>query len=146
MGEHAVQLADWDPFLVYHGRLSHRETLEKIAQSDFSILLRPDRRYANAGFPTKLVESLASGVPVITNRTSDIGEYVRDGKEGFLLADSSVEACVEGLRRALRLDPSERARMADSARRRARECFDYRNYGDSLCCFIDEAVRGLAGA
>ena len=37
-----------------------------------------------AGFPTKFAESLANGIPVITNPTSDIESFISHGKNGFL--------------------------------------------------------------
>src|SRR5208282_6294467 len=71
--------------LQFVGRMPHSEALQTLAGMDFSILLRPNLRYAHAGFPTKLGESLAMGVPVICNLTSDLGMYVRDGQEGIVV-------------------------------------------------------------
>ena len=68
----------------------HAELPNLIAEADFTVLMRPNKRYTNAGFPTKLVESLASGVPVIANLTSDIGWAVRDGREGLKVDDYSA--------------------------------------------------------
>lgn len=125
---------------VYHGPVSHRRTLELIGQADFTILLREDKRYANAGFPTKLVESVTSGVPIISNATSDIAEYIRDGQEGVILENESTEAFVAGVRRILHM-PRERWRsMRVAALKRAEECFDYRQYVSPLREFIEEAV------
>ena len=42
-----------------------------------------------AGFPTKFVESISCGVPVIMNDTSDIRQYLSDGKNGILIELSS---------------------------------------------------------
>ena len=67
------------------GHQSHRQTLEVVGDSDFSVLLRPRKRFADAGFPTKVVESLACGTPVICNLTSDLGDYIRHGIEGVVL-------------------------------------------------------------
>ena len=52
------------------GLLSHQQVVQLVRDSDFVPLLRPPLRYAQAGFPTKVPESLASGTPVICNLTS----------------------------------------------------------------------------
>ena len=51
----------------------------------FDVLLRySDLRYTKAGFPTKVVESLASATPVITNITSDLEMYLKDGENSVI--------------------------------------------------------------
>ncbi len=129
--------------LHFTGRLPHREALRELAQSDFSILLRPDAKFANAGFPTKLVESLAMGVPVICNLTGDIGLYVKDGYEGIVVSDCSPEAFAEGIRRILSLSWDERLAMCRHARKRAEESFDYRNWVVPLGEFVDRVTLNV---
>jgi glycosyltransferase involved in cell wall biosynthesis len=124
----------------FAGCLPHRQALAEMARVDFSILLRPNLRFAQAGFPTKLVESLALGVPVICNLTSDIGRYVHDGREGIIVRDSSPDAFAEGLRRVLAMTPAQRQDLRHQARRAAEACFDYRNWVDPLGKFIHEAL------
>ena len=52
------------------GRVPREIVLENLKQADFTVLLRsPVQRYAQAGFRTKVVESLASATPVILNIT-----------------------------------------------------------------------------
>ncbi|MDR3414060.1 MAG: glycosyltransferase [Formivibrio sp.] len=131
--------------LRFTGRLPHTEALGRLAQADFSIILRPDQRFAHAGFPTKLVESLAMGVPVICNLTSDIGLYVRDGQEGLIVQDSSPEAFADGLKRILGLTFAQRTAMRHHARHRAEQSFDYRNWAEPLGRFMESVLarRGV---
>ena len=125
--------------IVCHGRVAHQVALGLVAQADFSILLRPDERHAHAGFPSKLVESLSLGVPIITNVTSDIAQYVRDGKEGILLEDGSAEAFVAGVKRVLDMPREQWRAMRPNAGRRARDSFDYRQYVQPLREFLEQA-------
>jgi glycosyltransferase involved in cell wall biosynthesis len=104
-------------------------------------LLRPDQRFAHAGFPTKLVESLTLGTPVICNITSDIGKYVRDGVEGFVCRDSSVEAFTDALHRASTLSQAERAAMRVAAHEQATRSFDYRAHVHRLTDFVSSLSR-----
>ena len=125
--------------LEFTGRLPHGQALERLRACDFSILLRPGGRVSQAGFPTKLVESLAAGVPVICNLTGDIGLYVKDGQEGLVVPDASPESFAQGLRRALALSDGQRQGMRQAARRRAEGVFDYRNW-------VEPAREFMAGA
>jgi len=134
-------LDDLGEALICHGRVDRQEALRLIAAADFSILVRPDVRYAHAGFPSKLSESLSLGIPVICNVTSDIAEYVRDGKEGMLLHGSTVDDCAAGIRRVLDLPREQWGGMRRQARQRAEECLDYRRYVGSLGAFVREAIE-----
>lgn len=141
LGRDAAILDELDGLVVCHGRVAHKEAVSSVAKADFSILLRPDKRYAHAGFPTKLVESLATGVPIIANVTSDIAEYVRDGVEGVLLDDSTPDAFAAGIKKVLNMPRERWKAMRLNARQRAAECFDYRQHVQPLKNFMAEAIR-----
>lgn len=85
------------------GRLPQPDLPSVLQDVDFTVLLRRPERFAHAGFPTKFCESLASGTPVIANLTSDLGRYLRDGQEGLVCRDHTVQALAETLWRAIRL-------------------------------------------
>lgn len=86
----------------WHGRVRTVEAQAIVAACSFTFLQRPAARYAMAGFPTKVVESLALGTPVITNLTSDLGSCVFDGRNGVILdARSEQGASPEAVARAL---------------------------------------------
>lgn len=67
------------------GRINHDKVLSVIKRAHFSIFFRENSISNNFGFPTKLVESLACGTPVITNPTSMIDKYLISGANGFLI-------------------------------------------------------------
>jgi glycosyltransferase involved in cell wall biosynthesis len=136
LGADATLLEKFKDRMEFVGRLPHSQALDRVAQCNFSILLRPDARYAQAGFPTKFVESMACGVPVLGNLTSDVGMYVRDGIEGLVVENCSPEAFAGGIKRALALSPDQRQAMRVHARSRAQESFDYRNWSVRLGGFM----------
>ena len=127
--------------VIFHGRIPQTKVPCLISNCDFSILLRPLERYAQAGFSTKMVESLAAGVPVIANPTSDIAEFVQDGIEGILLVDHSTAAFVAGVKRALSLSQVQKEDMRRNAKLRAEISFDYRRYVKQLGSFIQECTN-----
>lgn len=77
--------------ILFLGRISHVECIKHIQKSDFSIFLRENSRLSNAGFPTKYVESISCGTPIITNKTSDLSEYLVIGNNGFFLEKDHFE-------------------------------------------------------
>lgn len=122
--------------LFVHGRIPYSQVQEKIASADFTILLRPNLRYANAGFPTKVGESMMCGTPVIANHTSDLNLYIRDGDTGIVVDDESAEACVEGYRKALQMSDGGKIKMRSHARKEAEQAFYYLSYKKEMKEFI----------
>jgi glycosyltransferase involved in cell wall biosynthesis len=125
------------------GRIPQHEVPSRLATADFSILLRPQQRFAQAGFPTKVVESLAAGVPVLTNRTSDIACFVKDGQEGLHLRDETGAAFCEGVHRIWRMPHEHWQTMRTAARDCAAQAFDYRRYVARLSDFAQDAVDSV---
>lgn len=123
--------------VVCHGRIPYEQVKSKIAQADFTVLLRPQKRYANAGFPTKVGESTACGTPVIANLTSDLGKYIIDGQTGIVCADETPESCAEAFRKALALTSEQRMQMHKNCQEMAEQAFDYRAYIDAMNEFLE---------
>ena len=120
------------------GSVTREQAMDTVRQADFSVLLRPQLRYAQAGFPTKVTESLSVGTPVICNLTSDLGDYILNGTDGLICQDHTPEAFTEALGRALAMTPEQRQAMRQRARLQAERSFDYRNYVEPLKTFLLE--------
>ncbi len=88
--EQFVQIYDWKKNItdrvIFHGRVEHDKVIELTKSSDWTIILRENNWVVRAGFPTKLVESISCGIPVIINRFSNIADYVVE-KNGILIED-----------------------------------------------------------
>lgn len=111
------------------GKVQREVVLRNLEEADFTVLLRSNtQRYAKAGFPTKVVESLASGTPVISNITSDLGDYLKDMENSIIVADCTPESFCAALMKAVRLLPKEREAMQLNARTTSERYFDYSNY------------------
>lgn len=83
------------------GELSHLECLNMISSCDFSAIIREDTLVTRAGFPTKLSESLACGTPVITTPSSNISDYIINGKNGYITDGFSYESIKNTIKVAL---------------------------------------------
>lgn len=89
------------------------EVQEELVKSDFSILLREKNRGTSAGFPTKVVESMSCGTPVITTKTSDLCKYIREGENGFFVELEDMNRLIEKLTYIISLDTSSVKRIKE---------------------------------
>ena len=119
------------------GRIQREEVIKYLHNADFTVLLRSSElRYAKAGFPTKIAESLATATPVICNLTSDLGLYLKDGKNSIIVESSTAQSFVIALRKALALSKDEKQEMCHIARQTAKMHFDFNSYTKQLEKFL----------
>lgn len=123
---------DYEAAVQFVGILSHQRSLELVRSSDYSLLLRHDARFSRAGFPTKFVESFAVGTPVISNLTSDLNLFLKDGMTGFVSTGSSSNELKFALLRAMKISHRDYLSMRAQCRDVAAKSFDYRLYSESL--------------
>lgn len=113
------------------GLVTRDEVIKKLCIVDFTILIRPEElRYTKAGFPTKVVESLAYGTPVITNLTSDLGQYIKDGINGFVVKEGTGKELNLIIEMVINTERS--FKINKNARKLAEEELDYRKYIDKI--------------
>lgn len=121
------------------GRISREEVINQLHSADFTILMRsPILRYAKAGFPTKVAESLATATPVICNITSDLAMYLKNGENSIIVESLTPESVVKAMRKALNLSQDKKHKMFLKARQTAEQYFDYRIYMNILSHFLNE--------
>lgn len=121
------------------GHMPHDVVLKELQQAHFTVLIRrEEERYAKAGFPTKIPESLATGTPVICNLSSDLGMYLKDGENAIIIKSKNMEDIVIGLRRALNMSQEKKKQMQDASRITAETAFDYKKYVNRLKNLIEE--------
>ena len=127
LGENAYIIQELGDMVHYHGRIPQNEIPLKLLENDFGIILRPQRESSNAGFPTKLAEYMAAGLPVLANDTGDIGLYLNT-TNGILLENKSIENVEKAILAIDSMSNEELSDMRKSARDTAEKNFDYRKY------------------
>lgn len=121
------------------GRVQRKEVVKQLAESDFSILLRPENeRYTKAGFPTKSVEAMMNGCAMICNLTSDLGMYLVDGDNAVIVEQCSAEAVYKALHRVGKFPDEKIKLLKRNARKTAEENFNYRKYIPLIKQFIED--------
>lgn len=119
-----------------YGRVPHDNCIKLIRESDFTILLRENKRYAKAGFSTKLAESLSLGVPVICNIVGGADEVIDDGINGLKIPDAQKKTVLGCLRRALDLQVDQIRNMKLEALKTADNLFSMNQYISKLRGFF----------
>lgn len=139
------QLADLgpSPAVNYYGRVSRIEVLTRVAQADYIPMVRPNRRFAHAGFPTKVVEAMAAGTAVLGNHTSDLDEHVRHLETGLVIGDSSPEEIVHGLESAVKGGHKLARVLGRAARAHAEQAFHFTRHVEALDRWIGDVKRGV---
>jgi glycosyltransferase involved in cell wall biosynthesis len=134
----SVALEKLNKCITFMGRIPRIKVIENIMQADYTILLRSEKyRYAKAGFPTKVVESLSCGTPVILNITSDLRNYIKDMQQGIIVKDCTANSFAQAIEKALTISNEQRELMRQESRKCAEQFFDYRNYKELLGNLLD---------
>lgn len=80
-----------------------REMIPSIIMNAVLLVLpRPDSKQAQGGFPTKLGEYLATGVPVCATRVGEIPNYLVDKESVFFAKPNSVDSFAQAMLTALK--------------------------------------------
>lgn len=117
------------------GRLSHKEVLSCLKKSDFHFFIRDVNRVTTAGFPTKFVESVSCQVPVLTNLSSNLEEYIEEC--GYIVNAEDEESLLQSLKYPLSLTAEERESFRNSINV---ELFDYNSYLKDIKDFLEKTL------
>ena len=124
--------------LYVHGRIPHAEAVEWVKKADYTVLLRNNElRYAKAGFPTKIVESLKYGTPPICNLSSDLNKYLLDKNNSIIIDGYNSNSVTDAIKKALSISEDEYMFMRKNARETAMKSFDYRKYINALSFLLE---------
>lgn len=135
-------------FSPYKDRIKYKGFLDDVAYyaalnaGDILCMPRIDIGYAQAGFPFKLGEYLATGKPVIASSVSDIPNLLRDRQEAMLVTPGNSDAIVEAAETLIN-DPVGAFAIGSRGKNTALRLFDYRVQSKWLRRFLYSIV-GMA--
>lgn len=82
--------------------------------------------YYPEGLSNVLLESCASGRPIITTDRSGCREVVEDGINGYMITQKSTQALIDAIEKFLRLSYEQRKKMGLAGREKVEKEFDRR--------------------
>lgn len=83
--------------IIFTGYLTDQDYYETLANADVLMMTRTDSKYANAGFPYKLGEYLATGNPVICTNVSDIATYLEDRMSALVVPPDDIDSIANAI-------------------------------------------------
>ncbi|MBA4310828.1 MAG: hypothetical protein C0425_10915 [Chlorobiaceae bacterium] len=138
---HELLLKNMKEKIVFIGRVSHQESIRIVKESDFSVFYRESNRMTNAGFPTKFVESISCGIPVISTDTSDLKEYIIDGENGYLTKNNNIKELQNIFDVIFRLKREHVNKMKELTQKS--NFFSHDNYISEMDQFLDEIQNNI---
>jgi glycosyltransferase involved in cell wall biosynthesis len=119
----------------YLGYLDYEEYLKVLQSSDVLCVTRTGSKYANAGFPYKLSEYLATGLPVICSNVSDVSFYLQDKEDALIFEPDDYRALFESME-FLFLNPELAIQIGSNGKSKARRYFSPAINGRKFLDFI----------
>lgn len=124
-------------FITFHGRKDKDFVFNAYSMSDYSVLLRDESKlFAQAGFPTKISESMMLGVVPITNLTSNLSEYL-NSDNAIIVKESTEESMIQAIKHSIDEFGSNSSRRA-SALKTAKDNFDIEKYKNGLLSLVEK--------
>lgn len=117
--------------------LGYRDDIPQLlAQSDISVLTS-----VKEGIPRALLESMATGIPVVATRVNGNREVVREGETGFMVELDDNVALADALERLIE-DPALRTKFGQRGQEVARSEYDETSIVESLMgIYRDQLTR-----
>jgi glycosyltransferase involved in cell wall biosynthesis len=111
------------------------ELIRVLRDADIVLLPRQDSELNRSNFPTKMVDYLFAGKPIVSSRVGEIPLYCEDGVQIVYPADSSPLAFAIAIQELIK-DPQRAIGLGRQARQLAEEVFDYRRVAPRIRDFL----------
>ncbi len=121
----------------YKGYVDDDQYYEILSKADIPCMTRVNSAYANAGFPFKLGEFLATGKPVVASNVSDVGKLFKDRHDSMLVKPGDSKDIVSAVEYLL-ANPEKAIEIGKRGQEKAINLFDYRLQGKELLKFLNE--------
>lgn len=133
-----VNFINDDEYTCFFGKVKNDKAKEIIASSDFMLVFRPNLRFSNAGFPSKIAESLSLGTSIFCNNFSDISKYVVNGYNGIIIEDLSFPVFINELNKIFSANDIEYNIMRKNAYNSFKLNFHKAAYMEKMKKFLKE--------
>ncbi len=119
------------------GYLSDDEYYKVLNQSDILCMTRINSTFANAGFPYKLGEMLATGKPVIATNVGDVSNFIHSNENAILIEPESSEAIVNAID-FIALNKESASIIGKNGYETAKKHFDVEIQAKSILTFVNQ--------
>jgi len=122
------------------GQITYEQVPQWLAKCDLLIMNRTNDAYSHYGFPTKLGEYLATGIPTICSRVGDVDHYLEHKINTYFIEPGNTEQLTEAILK--RYENYEQFNeIGQKGRLVAQTEFDFQKYIPILQSVFREASR-----
>jgi glycosyltransferase involved in cell wall biosynthesis len=118
-----------------HQAIPHPEVPALLQAADLLLIPRQDSELNRSNLPTKLVDYLMSGRPVVSSRVGEILNYAEDRVHIVYPRDASAEAFADAVE-SLAAAPEQAEQIGRAGRQMAMHRFHYRRVGEHIRDFL----------
>jgi glycosyltransferase involved in cell wall biosynthesis len=122
--------------IAFLGFLSTADYYTTLNSCDIFCMTRVNSKYANAGFPFKLGEFMASGKAVIATNVGDVPVYLKNNVNSLLINPNSADELVDAITTVIE-NPEKIISLGAEARKTAEDNFDSEKAGLRLMTLFD---------
>lgn len=123
--------------IVFTGYVHPDKMPGELYKSRLLVLSRPENIQNRGGFPTKLGEYLATGIPVAVTSVGEIPFYLKDEINAYLAKPGNVESFADCMKRSL-TDKDKALRIGLAGRKTALEYFSHKRQGKIISDFLKD--------
>lgn len=122
--------------LLFTGFISREQLSWCYANAEALLACRTNSDFSQFGFPTKLVEYMASGTAIVATEVGAIKESLSDGVSAFIAVPEDADSIALKMKQVLE-NPKLAKSVGNTAKAIALNKYDYRQYIESLPLFMD---------
>lgn len=124
--------------LTIENKIPNEKIPLRLLAADILVIPRPNNLVNKLSFPSKLMEYLASGRPVVASATSDTFRIIENGKNGLLYRPDDKDGFIEMVLSLL--DPEYRKTLGINSLITARK-FSWTNQGKEFISHLQAAMK-----
>ena len=122
------------------GQITYEQVPHYLSKCDLLVMNRTNHPFSHYGFPTKLGEYLATGIPTICTRVGDIEKYLEHETNSYLIEPDNTAQLTEAIVERYNNYDIFNA-MGKSGRLVAQSEFAYQKYIPVLQSVFEEAIK-----
>jgi glycosyltransferase involved in cell wall biosynthesis len=127
-------LGDLPDNMVYEGASLPGGVAEAMRRADLFVLPTIEDACALV-----VLESMATGLPVVTTTNNGSGELIEDGRDGLIVPAGDAQALAEAIRNLVE-QPELRHRLGEAARVKVQGAHSWESYGQSVLQVIENRM------
>lgn len=122
------------------GQITYEQVPHWLSKCDLLVMNRTNHEFSHYGFPTKLGEYLATGIPTICTRVGDIEKYLHHNTNSYLIDPDNTEELTKAIIKRYENYEAFNS-IGQKGKQVAQSEFDYQKYIPVLQSVFEDALN-----